>query len=122
MGFRNGAYATVWEINPVSDTFVKARISIDRKNRDTGEYETDFSGWVQFNGTAACNSAVKLHERDRIKLGDVDVSNKYDKEKKQTYTNFKIWSFELQNNAPHNDANEPQRSVDDGEVDDKLPY
>ena len=121
MGFRNNAYATVWEIDRVSDTFVKARISIDKKNKETGEYETDFGGWVQFSGSAACNAAAKLQARDRIKLGDVDVTNKYDKERAKTYTNFKIWSFELQDGSPKPSNDEPQRTVDDGEVDDKMP-
>ena len=47
MGFRNGAYAKVWdEPSVVSDSMTKLRVSISRKNKTTGEYETDFSGLV----------------------------------------------------------------------------
>ena len=95
MGFRSGAYATVWEIQPMSDTFTKGRISITRKNKDTGEYETQFSGFVMFAGTGAASKAAKLKEKDRIKLGDTDVTTKYNKEKNVTYTNFKIYDFEM---------------------------
>lgn len=94
MGFRTGSFCTIWSVEPVKDTRTKARISISKRNRDTGEYETDFSGFVDFIGTAAASKGAKLKERDRIKLGDVDVSNRYDKGKNITYTNFKIFSFD----------------------------
>lgn len=100
MGFRKDSYATVWSVESVSDTMTKARISISRKNRNTNEYETDFSGFVSFIGSAVATKALALKERDRIKLGDVDVSNKYDKEKNVTYTNFKIFSFESPDAEP----------------------
>lgn len=95
MGFRTGSYATVWEVEPKTETWTKARISTSRKNKQTGTYETDFSGFVSFFGTAVAKKASGLHERDRIKLGDVDVTNTYNKEKGITYTNFSIYSFEM---------------------------
>lgn len=82
MGFREKAFATIWSTEPISDTLTKARISVSRKNKQSGEYETDFSGFVSFIGTAAAKKSACLKEKDRIRLGDVDVSNKYDKEKK----------------------------------------
>lgn len=94
MGFRKGAYAKVWEVDPVSDTRTKLRISISRKNKQTGEYEQDFSGFVLFIGTAVAAKAAKLSKGDRIQLGDCDVSTRYDKETEKTYTNFKVFSFE----------------------------
>ena len=90
MGFRTGSYATIWSVESASDTRTKARISISRKNKQTGEYDTDFSGFVDFIGTAAARKALTLKEKDRIRLGDVDVTNNYNKEKNITYTNFKI--------------------------------
>lgn len=42
MGFRTGAYAKVWEVTPMSDTSTKVRMSISRKNKQSGEYEQDF--------------------------------------------------------------------------------
>lgn len=125
MGFRTGAFARIWEVKPFSDTSVKLRLSVSRKNKQTGEYEQDFSGYVNAVGTAAAKKAACLKEGDRIKLGDVDVTTKYDGEKKVTYTNFKLFSFELDGDppAPKSNNTEPQPSVDSGEVDDdRLPF
>lgn len=74
MGFRTGAFAKVWEVKPFSDTSVKLRLSVSRKNKQTGEYEQDFSGFVNAVGTAAAKKAASLKEGDRIKIGDVDVT------------------------------------------------
>lgn len=60
MGFRTGSYATIWSVESASDTRTKARISISRKNKQTGEYDTDFSGFVDFIGTAAAKKALML--------------------------------------------------------------
>lgn len=129
MGFRQGSYCTVWSTEVVSDTLVKGRISVSRKNKNTGEYETDFNGFVSFVGTTAAGKAAALKERDRIRLGDVDVTNKYDKEKNVTYTNCKIFSFEKQDENSGNfgagqpATPKPSKAVDDGEIDDAdLPF
>lgn len=129
MGFRTGAYAKVWEVTPMSDTSTKVRMSVSRKNKQSGEYEQDFSGFVLAIGTAAAHKAAALKEGDRIKLGDVDVSTKYDREKKVTYTNFKMFSFEVENGGNSSGGSgsgantDPQPSVDEGELDDnRLPF
>ena len=123
MGFRTGAYAKVWEVTPMSDTSTKVRMSISRKNKQSGEYEQDFSGFVLAIGTAAAKKAASLKEGNRIKLGDVDVTTKYDKEKKVTYTNFKMFYFELDGEEPRDSSTEPQPTVDEGEIDDnRLPF
>lgn len=127
MGFRKESFATIWSVEPVSDTVTKARISISRKNKQTEDFETDFSGFVSFVGTAAAKKAACLKERDRIRLGDVDVTNRYDKEKNTTYTNFKVFSFETQTKIDGNshqvDTPAPEMTVDEGEVDDsRLPF
>lgn len=128
MGFRKESYATIWSVESVSDTLTKARISISRKdNKQTGSYNTDFRGFVSFIGTAAAKKAACLKEKDRIRLGDVDVTNRYDKEKNVTYTNFKVFSFETQeeldSNNHQDDTPTPKTPVDEGEVDDsRLPF
>ena len=128
MGFRSKAFCKVWSVDLISDTLTKCRVSISRKDRNTGEYVQDFGGYVTFIGSAAAQKAAKLHEGDRIRLGDVDVSNVYVKEKNVTYTNFKVFSFQTQEEidaemgyAPQEGA--PQSEVGDGEIDDELlPY
>lgn len=126
MGFRTGAYAKVWKVEPFSDTSTKLRISVSRKNKQTGEYEQDFSGFANAVGTAAAKKAACLKEGDRIKLGDVDVTTKYDKGKDTTYINYKIFSFEVdgsEGTASKPNNTEPQPTVDSGEVDDaRLPF
>lgn len=95
MGFRTGAYAKVWEVEPKSDTMTKARISISRKDKQTGEYTQEFGNYVVFIGSAVAKRAACLKKGDRIKLGDVDVIDKYNKETKKEYINFKCFSFEM---------------------------
>ena len=114
MGFRTGAYAKIWEVTPMSDTSTKVRLSVSRKNKQTNEYEQDFSGFVLSIGTAAAKKAACLKEGERIK---------YDKEKKVTYTNFKMFSFEVEGDESSSQTTDPQPTVDDGEIDDsRLPF
>ena len=125
MGFRSNAYATVWSVEPISDLNTKARISISKKNKNTGIYEEEFGGYVNFIGSAAASKAMSLKEKDRIRLGDVDLTTKYDKERKVTYYNPKIFSFETQTEFENVSTNveNAQSTVDSGEVDDSsLPF
>lgn len=95
MGFRTDAYVTVWEVRNKGN-YHEARITSQKKNKQTDKYEQDFSAWVRMIGTAH-TLAEDLKERDKIKLGSIDVTNNYDKEKKVTYTNYCVFSFEAQN-------------------------
>ena len=52
MGFREGAFATVWEITNQGDSFSKVRVSTSRKDKKTDEYVTDFNGFVSLIGEA----------------------------------------------------------------------
>lgn len=121
MGFGKNNYAKVWEVDRKSDTLTKLRISTSRKNKKTEEYETDFSGFIACVGTACAGKAAKLKSGDRIQIGDCDVTNRYDKEKKVTYTDFKVFNFEV-SGGNSNATTEPQPEVDDGEVDSRLPF
>lgn len=94
MGFRSGVYATVWEVTPVSNVNTKGRISISRKDKNTGEYRNEFSDFVSFLGADTASRALKLQHKDRIRLGDVDVTTRYDKERNIKWYNFNIFSFE----------------------------
>ena len=94
MGFRPGAWASVWSVEPGKGNFTNVRLSISRKNKETDQYEDEFSGFCMFIGEARAK-AEHLKERDRIKLGDVDVTRRYDKEKQKEYYTFKVFSFEM---------------------------
>ena len=94
MGFRSGAYAKVWDVSPVSDAVTTLRISISRKDKRTGDYVDDFSGFIRVIGTAAAKNASLIKPGDRIRLGDVDVSTRYDRDKKVEYTTYKVFGFD----------------------------
>jgi hypothetical protein len=129
MGFRTGAFCKVWDVDQISDRKVKLRVSISQKQKD-GEYLQDFSDFPVCLGSACANQASRLKRGDVIKLGDVDVSNRYDKEKKVTYYDFKIFSFEKvdsHGSSPDNKAApvKSKKPVDDvePEADDApLPF
>lgn len=111
----------------MSETSTKLRISVSRKNKQTDEYEQDFSGFVVCYGTAAASKAAALSQGDRIKIGDCDVSTKYDAAKKVTYTNFKLFSFEKADGESKGSASQaqgsrPKPAVDEGEVEADLPF
>ena len=125
MGFRNNAYATVWDVEP-KGTWTKVRLNTSRKNRDTNEYEQDFSGFVSFVGNANAK-AQQLKERDRIRLGDVDVTTRYDKERNREYVNYTCFSFEMADNQSNSRGNVASNEVDSNPVegdpdDDTLPF
>lgn len=127
MGFRNGAYAKVWdEPSIVSDSMTKLRVSISRKNKTTGEYETDFSGFIVCIGTACAKKAANLAAGCRIKLGDVDVSTRYDKEKQKEFVSYKVFTFDTDGESeskPSENTEEPKTDVDDGVLSDgDLPF
>ena len=124
MGFHKGAWATCWGAESKSDTLTVVRLSTSRKDKQNGTYEQDFSGFVSFVGTSTAQKAMSLKERDRIQLGDVDVTTKYDAGKNTTYTNYKCFSFtkaEDKNDADSNTA-EPQPNIDEGVDEDRLPF
>ena len=95
MGFRKDAYAKVWKLEkPEGKNYFNAQISINRK-KDDG-YETEFSSFVRLVGEAS-KKAESLNVEDNliIKLGDVDVTNNYVKEKNTTYWNCTVFDFDV---------------------------
>ena len=109
MGFRANSWASVWSVEPGKGNFMNVRLSISRKNKDTNEYEDEFSGFCMFIGAAKAK-AEKLKERDRIKLGDVDVTRRYDKEKQREYYTFKVFDFEMADDSNRGGQSAPAAS------------
>lgn len=123
MGFRMGSYAKCWSVEPGKGNFTKVRMSISRKNKDTGEYEQDFSGFVMMIGQAHAK-AQKLREGDRIKLGDVDVTTTYDKARGKEYVNYKCFDYEMADGvgaAPASSAPPVDNNPIEGD-DEELPF
>ena len=125
MGFRTGAWATCWEVQTKSDTLTIVRLSTSRKEKNSDEYVQDFSKFVAFVGTANAQKAAKLKEKSRIKLGDVEVTSRYDKENNKEYTNFTCYSFEQQDEDKGTSSNEFGNLPDPEEMivdDSRLPF
>ena len=111
---------------------MKVRLSTSRKNKD-GEYEQDFSGFCSFIGNAKAK-AEKLKEKDRIKLGDVDVTTWYNKDKGVEYVTYKVFDFETSNDSSASDTQPAtptknkkssglEDTIEDGDVnEDDLPF
>lgn len=124
MSFRQNAWAKIWEITP-NEKSTKVRLSTSKKNKQTGDYEQDFSGFATLAGTAH-RDAAKLKVGDRIKIGECEVTNRYDKSKNITYTNYSIYTFEFgedQNNAaPTASSDTAATPVDEPESEEELPF
>jgi len=123
MGFRQGGYCSVWSVEPGrTGNITKVRLSSSRKNKQTDEYEQDFSGFCTFIGKAN-EKARGLKEKDRIKILECDVSTNYDKEKKKEYVNYKVFDFEMSGGGAPTSEKKSGKSgrktafeADDGEV------
>lgn len=124
MGLRAGAYATVWSVeqSKFSDKVMQVQLSVSRKNKQTDEYEQEFSGFVSFIGQAASDAKTYLAKGSRIKLVDVDVTNTYNKEKKETKWAAKCFKFErMDGNKSSNTSNDDYPfEGDTGAVEDKA--
>lgn len=121
MGFRKDGFATVWQVKQGNGNYTDVRISTSKKNKQTDQYETDFSGFVRFVGDAHKN-ASGLKEKDRIKIGDCEVTNSYDKEKKVTYTNYAVFGFEMADGSvPKTNNDAGFKPIPDG-IDEELPF
>ena len=93
MGFGQGKYAHVWKLEDKGNYHV-AEISTSKKDKETDKYETDWSNkFVRLVGTAH-QQAPKLDIAKNVKIGACEVTNKYDKEKNTTYTNYVIFNFD----------------------------
>ncbi len=112
MGFRIGAYAKVWEVNDKGN-YSEAKISISKKNKQTNQYETDFQSKVRLVGQAH-NCRIKAN--DRIKINACDVSTRYNKETKVTYTNFVIFELETDDEQPKAISMEDLPTVTDSDL------
>ena len=116
MGFKNGAYAKVWDVEE-KDGRMSARISISKKNKDGG-YDQTFSGFVRVHGDAV--GVFRECKGGRVQLEEVDVTNRYDKEKKTTTTYCHVYSAKaIQGVIPMPDE---FIAVADGLEEDGLPF
>ncbi len=103
MAFKNNCVATLWKVDKengkvvdIHEKYADISISTSKQNRDTAKYETDFAGKVRLLGQAFDKiKQINLTEKDKIKLINVEVNNKYDASKRVTYTNYICWDIEV---------------------------
>lgn len=125
MGFGTGKFAHIWKLENKGNYHV-AEMTTSKKNKITGEYERDWSdGFVRLVGTAH-EQADKLDISKNVKIGACEVTNRYDKERKTTYTNYAIFGFEDVDSAAtpptKNDAKKDDfMEIPDG-IDEELPF
>lgn len=101
MGFRQGNYAKVWGTT-IYEKYTTVELSTSKKNKQSGEYEVDFqNNYVKFIGQAH-RDAVGLKRGDKIKIGECEVTRKYNKEKQREYIDFIVYDFSLESSAPNN--------------------
>ena len=106
MGFRQGAYARIWNVNDMGN-YSFANVTVSRKDKETGEYKVEFSdGYVRLVGNAH-TAAKELGLPDRehfnskvdrgvsIQITSCDVTNNYSAKDKKVYTNCVIFGFEI---------------------------
>lgn len=130
MGFRVNNFASVWEVKPGRGNTTTVRLTTSRKNKQTNEYEQDFSGFCTFIGNAMAK-ASSLKPKDRIKLIETDVTTYYDKQKETEYVTYKVFDFEPADGTSATTAKTAEKKTtkksavtdDEGESDeDNLPF
>lgn len=128
MGFGTGKFAHIWKLENKGNYHV-AEMSTSKKNKETEQYETDWANkFVRLVGTAH-QQADSLDISKNVKIGACEVTNKYDKEKNTTYTNYVIFGFEDVNNGssqslrptPSNASSDGFMNIPDG-IDEELPF
>ena len=113
MGFKNNGFAKVWDVQQ-KDGYVSIRMSTSYKDKNTEEYKTDFSGFAKLLGDAKDKPVIV---GDRIKIISCEVKNKYNKERRTTYTDYIIWDLEIQSEAtPYNTNNSAGVDWDDPDL------
>ena len=130
MAFKNGCYATLWNIEKdkdgvvaIYDRYAEIFITTSRKNRE-GKYETDFSGRVRCLGNAfETIKQLSLKQQDKLRLMDVECSQ--NKVKDKIYNNYVCWEIE----TTQSKVSKPKETQVVGEApvfanidDDDLPF
>ena len=114
MGFSNEKYATIKEITNVTEYYTEGKINISSKNKKTGNYDLEFSGYVRFFYDAHKSKPLP---GQRIFLKRTDTITCYrDKEgniQYLKYPQFKVYEYELQE-SKNASANVPYNPYDNG--------
>jgi hypothetical protein len=123
--FGVNGYMTIWEVVDKGN-YSEVAISSAKKNKQTGQSETDFSAkFVKFVGDAHLQRPMA---NQRIKITGCGVSNAYVKDGKTQYLkspSYVVWGYELQEQAekPNADKGARQRMLEAMDDDDtEIPF
>lgn len=122
MGFRNNSYAKVWEITD-HGKYATVDMSISRKNKETGNYDTTFKyKFVRFVGKAF-DKVLKLEKGSSIKITECDVEYFGKQKEDGTWQNiFKpiVYDFDVEGGSSMPSADDFM-AVPDGD-DEFMPF
>ena len=123
MGFRTGAYASVFSVKRGNGNYYDVNITTSHKDRSSGNYVRDFGAFVRFAGDAA-NVVARFDGKSskdngnrplaRVRLGDVDTTNTYNAAKGITYTNHVVFTCEEVEGTSVGGGNYAANSHDNG--------
>lgn len=83
---------TTWDKKAYAK-YTDVKCSVSNKKKDSDEYETTFSSYVRMIGKAH-DKAVNLMERDRIVINNIDITAKWNAEKKCMDVRFVCFDFD----------------------------
>lgn len=98
--FATGAFLTIWNVVD-KGKYYEVELSSNKKNKQTGEYECDFSSkFIRFVGRAY---QLRPMPNQKIKLTNCGVTNCYMQDGKRVYLKnptYIVFDYELQDAAP----------------------
>ena len=119
MAFGNGNFMKIWGVSDKGN-YSEVSISSSRKNRNTGNYETDFSSkFVRFVGDAHKQRPM---EGQKIKITGCSVENVYMKDGEKQYLKnprYTVFAYELMDETP---AAPVMANWEELSTDDSLPF
>lgn len=117
--FSNGSYATIWAREDKGN-YSLMEMSTSRKDKESGEYKTDFSSkFVRFVGSAHKKaSKYELGRQSRIKIESCGVTTEKGKDGKW-YTNFIV--FDYSRDESNNKSGATDEYDGDYDEDEELP-
>lgn len=119
MGFSIGNYAKIKRVED-KEKYAVCKLSVSKKNKQSGKYETSFVGDVRFIGKAF---DLKPQVDQRIKLTACDITNCYVKDDKLEFCKnpqYVCFDYELQGDST---AQPKSVSIEDlPKVKDILPF
>lgn len=89
-----GSFMTIWKMTPY-EKYTDCQVSTSAKDKSTGQYVTDFSGFVRLVGKAH-KKAANFERREKVKLLEFGVTTNFDRAKNKTFTNIVVFDVEAE--------------------------